>query len=193
MKHYLILFLCLLAAPLSTFAHTYLQVVCEPGVQIFLDDTFKGTTNWADGGLNIKVSPGSYEVKALKEGFTPQETKISLRKSDVEVWTLKTFTAQKGEAKTATATSTDKAYGSLTIYSYPEQCKITLVTPSQSHASWPKNMGKWTAQKIPAGKYTVKATALGKTLSYDVSIPPSGGAVLYFDFRRDSASLRDLY
>ncbi|MGJ8652960.1 MAG: hypothetical protein ACSHX8_06770 [Opitutaceae bacterium] len=191
MKLLLTFLIGLWATPLASMAHTYLQVVCEPGVQIYVNEELKGTSKWSDGGLNIKITPGNHIVSAQKEGFVIQTTEISLRKSDVEVWKLQPFTPLEGyvtQAKPIKAT-----YGCLEIYSRPEKCKITLVTPSQSEASWPKTQSKWSAQKLPVGKYTVKAMAQGKTLSYDIEIPPSGGLVLYFDFHAGAASLRNVY
>jgi hypothetical protein len=186
-----LLFLALLAGPLAATAHTYLQIICEPGVQIALNDTLKGTSNWKDGGLHLKISPGEYQVTARKQGYAPQTRKISLNKSDVKIWELAPFTPLKG------IDSPDEAirapYGTLTVYSRPRQCEITLVRSLQSKASWKKSQNRWTAQKIPAGKYTVKATAGNQILSYDIEIPPSGGVVLYFDFRAGAASLRDVF
>jgi len=195
MKHILILFLSLIAAPLGLIAHTYLQVICEPGVEIFLNDTFTGTSNWADGGLHLKISPGDYDLKAKKEGFSTQETSIFLRKSDVKVWELKPFTPLKGSAAKTPSPSEliQNKSGSLIIYSYPNKCTITLVDPSKSENSWLKSMGQWKAQKLPPGKYTVKATAQGKTLSYDIEIPPAGGVELIFNFRAGKASLRSVF
>lgn len=195
MKNLPILILSLLLAPIASIAHTYLQVISEPGVSIYLEDEFEGTTNWTDSGLNLKVSPGTYDVQAKKEGFATQQTRVSLKKSDVVVWQLKPF--KRLQRYVADTSSKNRGFqnqtGSLTVYSKPERCTITLVSSSQSKASWPKNQSRWRAQKIPAGKYTVKATARGKTLSYDVEIPAAGGVILYFDFRRGAASLRNVF
>jgi hypothetical protein len=78
------------------------------------------------GGLSLKISEGSYRVQARKVGFATQKTEINLKKSDVRVRTLEPFTALKG-SESAESTSTPNPFGSLVVYSYPEQCMITLV------------------------------------------------------------------
>lgn len=173
-------------------AHTYIQVICEPGVQIYLNDTFEGTTNWADGGLSINTPAGKYTVKAQKAGFATREITLSLKKSDVKVWELKALTPLK-DYKPATSSVKQTPYGTLIVHSYPAQCEIILVSPSGSETSWPKRKTQWKAQKIPYGKYTVKAKALGKTLSYDIEILPAGGVELIFDFSYGGASLRSQF
>jgi hypothetical protein len=192
MKPAFLFFICLFITPLASWAHTYLQVIGEPGAEIYLNDKLQGTTNLNDGGFHLKISPGRYAVKAIKPGYLPQQTKITLKKGDVKVWNLNAFVPQKGQAARALAkaSATNAGHGSLTIYSNPNECEIVLVSSSNSRASWQKKQARWQAQKIPAGQYTVKAKARGKTLSYDLKIRPNGGAVLYFDFKVGAASLR---
>lgn len=190
MKSIFLFFICLFTAPVASWAHTYLQVVGEPDVQIYLNDELQGTSNRNDGGLHLKITPGQYAVKAVKPGYLPQQTTIKLEKGDVKIWNLRAFEPQKGQAARERTEAPRKGHGSLTIYSNPNACEIILVTASNSQASWQKKQARWQAQKIPSGKYTVKAKAWGKTLSYDLEIRPDGGAVLYFDFKVGAASLR---
>jgi hypothetical protein len=159
-----------------------------------LNDKLLAKSNWADGGLNLKISPGNYHLEAKKLGFKPQTTEVSLKKSDVKLWELAPFIPLKGAAARALADklAQQPQAGSLTIYSKPNECVITLVSALDSKASWPKKQKRWQAQKIPVGKYTVKAQAWGQTLSYDLEIHPMDAAVLYFDFKAGAASLRNV-
>ena len=184
-----------MTAPLATIAHTYLQVICEPGVDIYLNGERQGSSNWADGGLHLKISPDDYHVEAKKAGYKSQSTTISLKKSDVKVWELKPFTplTEQATAKSPPQQAVQHKSGSLTIYSKPNECEITLINVSGSQASWMKKEKRWQAQKIPSGKYTVKTKALGKILSYDIQIHPAEGAILYFDFSAGAASLRKVF
>jgi len=191
MKLFLFLLAGLQAMTLTALAHTHLHILSEPGVDIYLNDEFFSTTKWKSNGLHLKLSAGDYRLEARKPGFAKQTKTVSLKKGDVEVWELATFTPEPGRAKdkkeprpTAAA-----AYGALTVYTHPTECTITLVTAAQNEASWPKTDKRWTAQKLPAGKYTVKAIREGRTLSYDLEVPGNGQVEVIFDFRRERAHL----
>ena len=50
-----------------------IRVLCEPGVQIYVDDGFQGITKSTADGLYIEgVAAGSHTVRAEKRGFAPQ-------------------------------------------------------------------------------------------------------------------------
>lgn len=47
---------------------TYIQVVAEPGVSVFLDGTFKGKTSADINGLILEdITPGEHLIKVVKE------------------------------------------------------------------------------------------------------------------------------
>ncbi len=64
-----------------------LQVTCEPGVRIFVDNTFKGVSKESDGGLFIPdLTPGPHTVKVLKKGFYTYEKSVEIKEFEaVEV------------------------------------------------------------------------------------------------------------
>jgi hypothetical protein len=70
MKRLLSLLLGIQAVTLSLTAHTFLQVICEPGLEIFLDGMPVGTSNWKDSGFHTAISPGKYTTKATRRGET---------------------------------------------------------------------------------------------------------------------------
>ena len=54
-------------------ASGFIQVKCDPGVQIFLGGNLKGVTNADTGGLILQDVPaGNHEIKAIKPGYQPQ-------------------------------------------------------------------------------------------------------------------------
>jgi hypothetical protein len=76
MKHgiwfYVILLLILFHNSSYAQKEGYIQVKCEPDIQIFLDNDFKGISNKDVGGLIIQnVSIGKHTVKLIKTGFEP--------------------------------------------------------------------------------------------------------------------------
>ena len=77
----------ILVAVISLFAMPILgnaatgdiQVSCESGVRIFIDNHFKGVTNDSDSGLFVEgLAPGRHTLKAIKKGFDPYEKNISI-------------------------------------------------------------------------------------------------------------------
>lgn len=60
---------------------TYIQVVSEPGISVFLDGVLKGKTTSDVRGLIIEnVSPGSQTIKVVKEGFNPPEERVQVKR-----------------------------------------------------------------------------------------------------------------
>jgi len=133
MKRFLFLWVGLTAAVLPSMAHTYLQVICEPGVEIRIDDEVVGRSNWKDGGFHTGIPAGEYVVEARKAGYVSQSKTIALRKSDVEVWRLEPFTPLPRTNEVQA--STNAGIGALTVYSHPTECTVTLVSASGSTAS----------------------------------------------------------
>jgi len=64
-----------------------LQVTCEPGVRIFIDNVFKGVSKESEGGLFISdLTPGPHSVKVIKKGFDPYEEPVVIKEFEaVEV------------------------------------------------------------------------------------------------------------
>lgn len=64
--------------------NSFIQVVADPGISVFLNGEFKGITNDELGGLIIeKLSSGTYTIKVVKEGFKPQEEIITVKSGEV--------------------------------------------------------------------------------------------------------------
>ena len=75
---FLFILILFLLAPLSGFSGE-VQVLCEPGVSIFIDNDFKGKTNKEEEGLYIDdVFPGSHTIRAVKEGFYDIDKQITI-------------------------------------------------------------------------------------------------------------------
>jgi hypothetical protein len=73
--------------PLASAATGDLQVTCEPGVRIFVDNVFKGVSKESEGGLFIPdLTSGPHSVKVIKKGFDPFEKPVVIKEFEaVEV------------------------------------------------------------------------------------------------------------
>lgn len=87
-----------LAVMLFTFGNLYaqgkghIQVKCEPGVKVFLNDNFKGETTSELGGFIIQdVAAGRHVLKLVKLKYAPQTADLMLSEGQVFVYTAKAF------------------------------------------------------------------------------------------------------
>ena len=86
-------------APGEETAPANIQIVSEPGVQIYLDDALKGETNEAQGGLILhNLAPGNHTLQAVKPGFPPRAKSVTLTPGQTQVLNLSPFVAAPAAA-----------------------------------------------------------------------------------------------
>lgn len=181
MKHRKVIFISFLFLLLSfmclfTFSQGvgYIQIKCEPGATVFLDNNFVGNTSSELGGLILQDVPaGSYVIKIVKEGFKPQSVKIDLKVNEIYVYEVKEFipqldVTQKGEADTDTI---KQRVGSLLIETIPIDCIIEIpkLNINEEHYG-DKTKKTWEISNIPVGSYKIHFIAMGKKLEYTCKI-----------------------
>ena len=136
--------------------NSYIQVVAEPGISVFLDGQLKGITNADVGGLIIdKLSAGTYTIKVVKEGFTPQEESISVKAGEVLMYQVKPFTPQiriRQQGNENQQTIVLKT-GNLKIQSVPVEIIIKI---EKLNINSNKKQDEWYAEELPAGDYSVE-------------------------------------
>ena len=163
MKYKKIIFVSLLFSLISlmcifVFAQGvgYIQIKCEPGAIVFLDNNFVGNTSSELGGLILQDVPaGSHEIKIVKEGSEPQSVKIDLKANEIYVYEV--FLKQIS--------------GSLLIETLPIDCiiEIPLLNIDKKH-NGNKTEKTWEVFDIPIGNYRINFIALGKKVKYDLKI-----------------------
>ncbi|MBU4228111.1 PEGA domain-containing protein [bacterium] len=152
----------------------YIQIKCEPGAIVFLDNNFVGNTSSELGGLILQDVPaGSHQIKIVKEGFEPQSVKIDLKVNEIYVYEVKEFSPQlnvieKGEADTDTI---KQRLGSLLIETIPIDCIIEIPKLNINKEHYGNKTKKtWEISNIPIGSYSVNFIALGKKIEYELKI-----------------------
>jgi len=134
----------------------YIQIKCEPGATVFLDNKFVGTTSSELGGLILQNVPaGSHEVKIVKEGFKPQSVKIDLKANEIYLYEV----------------SLKQKLGALLVETIPIECiiEIPLLNIDEEHVG-NKTEKTWEVSAIPIGSYRINFIALGKKVKYDLKI-----------------------
>jgi hypothetical protein len=181
MKHKRIIFVFLLLLLISfmslyIFAQGvgYIQIKCEPGAMVFLDNNFVGTTSSELGGLILQDVPAdSHQIKIVKEGFEPQSVKIDLMVNEIYVYEVKEFipqldVTQEGEADTDTI---KKRVGSLLIETLPIDCIIEIPKLNINKEHYGNKTKKtWVISNISIGSYKLNFIALGKKIEYELKI-----------------------
>ena len=80
------------SAPKTAATTATLQIVGEPGVQVFLDDEAKGATTKAEGGLIIRdLAAGNHTLLVVKPGLVPKTQSVSLKAGEIKIWKLPKF------------------------------------------------------------------------------------------------------
>jgi hypothetical protein len=138
----------------------YIQVKCEPGIHIFLNEEFKGITNSELGGLIVTTEPGQHVLKAVKQDFEPQLFNVSLAKNQVFPVSIKPFRpltriSQEG----AESGGGIKGHsGNLLIQTLPVEAKISIAGQADSD----KTKDKWLVENLPVGSHAVTVSGMNK-------------------------------
>jgi len=133
----------------------YIQIKCEPGATVFLDNKLVGNTTSELGGLILQDVPaGSHEVKLVKEGYNPQSIKITLKVN--EVYLYEVFLKQKT--------------GALLVETIPIDCIIEIPKLNIDKEHEGNKIEKTWEVSIPIGSYRINFLALGKKVKYDLEI-----------------------
>ena len=152
----------------------YIQIKCEPGSMVLLDNNLVGKTSLEQVGLILQDVPvGSHEIKIIKEGFEPQSVKIDLKSNEIYVYEVKEFIPQlevieSGESDTDTI---KQKIGSLLIETIPIDCIIEIPKLNINKEHYGNKTKKtWEIPNIPIGSYSVHFIALGKKIEYELKI-----------------------
>jgi len=170
-RNYLLLllgWLILAGAPLARPAATgALQVLGEPGVQVFLDDKLQGVTTKEMGGLLIpKVPVGSHRLKVVRQGFAPRTIQVVVKAGETRIIKLPPMTA----GSKSRGGQSSKAPPASVLYVFLPQLHLAadiLVTlDDQAFAALSKSQF-CVRREIPPGRHT----ALGDIRPFPVRGP----------------------
>ncbi len=180
------LFALLLAtglAPVAAQEVGYIQVKCPPGVRVFLDGTFAGTTQ-PDIGLVLENVPvGSHRVKATRDGYAPWERDVTLRKGQVlvvEVDTLRRAVVVEQSGESADGGLRQET-GNLRVQSIPVDCVIVVAELGQTIDKVKDTVD---LKGVPVGAYEVVGRRQGSTLRRQVRVDSGATRHILFNFLR---------
>lgn len=166
-----ILTFLLLALTVSLMAqNAYIEVKAEPGISVFMDGLFKGKTSSDIGGLIIEnISPSSHAIKVLKDGFNPQEERISVKTGEVYTYNVRPFIPKLKITETGNTgqQEIDLKVGKLKIQSLP--VSITISIPSLG-VNYNKSQDECNVEEVPVGSYAATFKGMNKSLTNTIEI-----------------------
>ncbi|MDO9153859.1 MAG: PEGA domain-containing protein [Paludibacter sp.] len=138
----------------------YIEVRGEPGLSVFLNNSFKGITSTEHNGYIIgNVTPGNNLIKIVKEGFTPYEETINVKPGEVLAYKVKPFvkhtvyvSEQGNSAQTEKKAIIES--GKLIVQSVPIEIKISIPA-IEGVENKLKTKDEMIFDKMPAGNYKI--------------------------------------
>ena len=185
-----LLVLSVISIKLSAQQDCYIQVKAEPNIKVFLNDEFKGITNLEYSGLIIeKLKAGTYKIRIVKDGYSPQTETIILNPGEVKIYQVKPFVpqykiTQSGNKQQQTI---ELKTGSLKIQSLPAEIQIEI--PDLNIKS-SKSDDEWNIEDIPIGLYKVKFTWGNKVLLDTVRIEQNEFNHIFADLIKGKVEIR---
>jgi len=89
MKKLIVLLLLLISFTCSS-QNSYIQIISESDISIFLDGIFKGKTSMDIEGLIIEnVTPGKHTIRVFKEGYEAHDSIVNVKQGEVLTIKLK--------------------------------------------------------------------------------------------------------
>ncbi len=155
-----LLFVLIIWAPCVAIAAGDIQITCEPGIRIWLNNDFKGKTTIDDNGIFIEgLSQGNYIIKAAKTGFNPLRKTVNvLDGQTIEVKIKFTTPSVKIEQISPEKDTTlVQKVGTFILRSVPLKATVYIDN---------KEMGKTDIKvgNFPVGNHTVKFVFKNKEL-----------------------------
>jgi hypothetical protein len=116
-----------MGAPAAALAGD-VQVLCEPGLRVYLDGVLAGTSSAKDDGLFLaNVAGGSHVIRVEKDGFVAQSFQVEVTALPVEV-KVETFSPEvpaQSESKAESAPAKE-ALGDIVVTSAPQNCVVEI-------------------------------------------------------------------
>ncbi len=183
MKRALPLYLLLLIG-LPTFSLAGdIQVLCEPGLKVYLDGEFMGISNAKEDGLFLpNVPTGEHVVRVEKEGFSPRSFTVRIG-LPVEV-RVGEFTSEpeaqlQEKAPGAKVESLQEGEGSLRVISTPMRCTVRFLGKTREKTSQRLNLSH-----IPAGEHSIEVSWRHLKLSRKIRIIDGQRTVVRISFMK---------
>lgn len=150
-------------------AKTGLNIFTEPGVDVYVDHKFMGTSDLKKGGLHLdQVSAGEHVVTLYKIESLPQKSVIIIEENEVYNYFTEPFSGGIHSGYTNNILS--QRTGQFTIQSYPINLDVKI---ARLDLHLEKTHDKVMLKEIEEGMYELVFTWNEKQLTKEVFIKPN--------------------
>jgi hypothetical protein len=156
-----------------------LQVTCEPGVRVFIDNSFKGVSEESEGGLFISdLTPGAHALKVVKKGFDAYEGGVVIKEFEaVEVKVKFNKPAEKIIQLSPESGEVTAKVGILELRSAPMGAAVFIDGEEKSGKT------DMRIENIRVGEHEISFKRESQRLSGAFTIAPDEPLVLKADFK----------
>jgi len=147
-----------------------IQVFCAPGLRVFLDGEFMGTSSAKEDGLFLMDVPkGTHTIRVEKDGFVPQRIEVEVSNLAIEITVGELSPEPLIRYKPETDVDTVKhLVGNLLVTSAPQNCVVEIDGTSET-----KTTPQLSIAGLAAGEHTISFSKEGyDQLSGVISIEP---------------------
>ncbi len=136
-----------------------IQVICEPGLRIYLDDKLAGTSSAKEDGFFLAdVRNGSHIIRVEKEGYVPQAFEVEVTDLPVEIKVDALVPLPpEPEPVAPTPAPLKPAVGILVITSAPQNCVVEI----DGTRTETKNRPTLTLSDLVIGRHTISFSKVG--------------------------------
>jgi hypothetical protein len=174
-RTYIFLILVLMTANISLAGD--IQVICEPGLRIYLDDKLAGTSSAKEDGFFLAdVRNGSHIIRVEKDGYVPQAFEVEVTGLPVEV-ELEALVPLPPEPEPVAPTPAPikPAVGILVITSAPQNCVVEI----DGTRTETKNTPTLTLSDLVIGRHTISFSKVGyETISGTFFVQPDTATIV---------------
>lgn len=146
------------------------QIFCEPGLRVYLDEEFLGTSSEKEDGLFlIDVPIGLHTIRIEKGGFVPQNIQIEVSRFPIEV-TVGALSPEPviRQRKDTDDVTVEKPVGNLIVTSAPQNCVVEIDGESRT-----KDTPQLSIEGLAAGEHSISFTKAGyEQISGVVTVQP---------------------
>jgi len=169
----IILQLLLIIFTINTFAqqgNCFIELIAEPGIKVYIDNTLIGTTNKEENGLFIQnINTGNHIIEFIKVNFESQKDIINLKSGKALLYRIKPFKtqfkiSQEGDFE---KNKLFQKTGNLVLESIPKSINVDI--PSLG-ANIKKTKSLLNIKNISIGAYNAIFTWKNKQINYKINI-----------------------